>query len=61
MVFFYILINGLAAAINRACNGVSGGLFGENVNVKFLLYADDIVTLSDRPADLQRILDATHA
>ena len=55
------MINGFAAAIKRACNGVSCGLSGENVNVKLLLYADDIVILSDSPADLQRALDAAHA
>ena len=58
---FNILINGLATAIKRACNGVSCGLLGENVAVKLLLYADDIVVFSDNPADLQRALDAAHA
>ena len=36
-------------------------MFGENVKVNLLLYADDIVILSDSPADLQRVLDAAHA
>ena len=36
-------------------------MFGENVAVKLLLYADDIVIFSDNPADLQRALEAAHA
>ena len=58
---FNILINGLAAAIKRACNGVSCGSSCQNAVVKLLLYADDIVIFSDNPADLQRALDAAHA
>ena len=55
---FNLLINGLAAAIKRACGGVSCGPDRGAPRLQVLLYADDIVILSDSPADLQRGLDA---
>ena len=55
-----ILINGLAAAIKRACVGATCGL-QDGLQVKVLLYADDIVILNYNPADLQRALDAAHS
>ena len=55
---FNLLINGLAAAIKRACRGVSCGPDRGAPRLQVLLYADDIVILSDSPADLQRGLDA---
>lgn len=38
-----------------------GGLEVAGVNVKLLLYADDIVILSDSPVDLQNMIDSLHA
>ena len=51
----------MLASLPESCNRVSCGLFRENVAVKLLLYADDIVIFSHNPADLQRALDAAHA
>ena len=50
----------MAAAMKRACVGATCGL-QDGLQVKVLLYADDIVILSDNPADLQRALDAAHS
>ena len=58
---FNILINGLAAAIKRACNGVSCDSDDNSLRVKVLLYADDVVILCENAADLQRALDAAQA
>ena len=58
---FNLLINGLAAAVKRACRGVACGPGPDAPRVQILLYADDIVILCDNPADLQRALDAAHA
>ena len=55
---FNLLINGLAAVIKRACGGVSCGPDRGAPRLQVLLYADDIVILSDSPADLQRGFDA---
>ena len=55
---FSILINRLAAAIKRACNGVSCDSDDNSLRVKVLLYADDVVILCENAADLQRALDA---
>ena len=55
---FNILINGLAAGIKRVCHGVRGGSCPDAPQLQILMYADDIVILSDDPADLQRALDA---
>ena len=60
---FNILINGLAAAIKRACHGATCTADNDsnNFTVQVLLYADDIVILSSCPHDLQRALDAADA
>ena len=44
---FNILINGLAAAIKRACNGVSCDSGDNSLRVRVLLYADDVVILCE--------------
>ena len=58
---FNLLINGLAAAIKKACQGVTCGSEPNAPRVQVLLYADDIVILCDKPIDLQRALDAANA
>jgi hypothetical protein len=57
-LLFNVLINGLAAAIRRACNGVRAGSCGNAPLVKLFMYADDVVILADDPADLQNALNA---
>jgi len=56
-----VLINGLAAAIKRACRGVVCGSEHVAPRVHVLLYANDIVIFSDNADDLQRALDAAYA
>lgn len=46
--------------INDLPDILPGGLNVANVNVKVLLYADDIVILSDSPGGLQEMIDALH-
>ena len=58
---FNVLINGLAAAIKRACAGVSCGPSPAAPRPHVLLYADDLVILSENPRDLQLALDASAA
>ena len=55
---FNVLTNGLAAAIKRACTGVRCGPSPAAPRIHVLLYADDIVILSESPRDLQLSLDA---
>ena len=56
-----VLINGLATDIKRACNGVTCPGNAERMRVHVLLYTDDLVILSDNPANLQCALDSAHA
>ena len=58
---FNVLINGLATDIKRACNDVTCPGNAEGVRVHVLLYADDLIILSDNPADLKCALHAAHA
>ena len=57
---FDILINGLAAAIRRVCPGVACGSDSNAPRIQPLLYADDLVILSDNAADVEGALDAAH-
>ena len=57
-LLFNVVINSAAAAIKRACPGVSLGRGHGSPNVTTLMYADDIVILAETAADLQRALDA---
>ena len=57
---FNILINGLAAAIKRVCPAVACGSDNDAPRIQLLLYADDLVILSDNAADLHIALDAAH-
>ena len=58
---FNVFINGLPAAIKRACRGVACGSGRDAARVEVLLYANDIVILSDNANDLQRPLYAAYA
>ena len=51
-------MNGAAAAIQRACNGVRLGQESNAPRVTTLLYADDLAILAESPEELQAALDA---
>ena len=57
-LLFNLLINGLAAAVRRACPGVRLGRSPVATRVPLLMYADDVAILADTPNELQRALDA---
>lgn len=53
-VLFAIFINGLAKTIKESNLGID---IGENLNLSILLYADDIVLISDNCKNLQKMMD----
>ena len=55
---FNVLIDGLAAAMKRACAGVRCGPSPAALRLHVLLYAAELVLLSENPRDLQLALDA---
>ena len=57
-LLFNIIINGAAAAVKRACRGVSLGPDHDAPRVTVLIYADDIVILAESADQLQCGLDA---
>ena len=54
---FNVLVNGVAAEIRRVCNGVTCAGRAGSMQVQILMYADDVVIVSDDPTALQRALD----
>ena len=58
---FDLLINGLAAAIKRACVGVACNPEPDASRVQVLLYAEDVVILCETAEELQLALDAAAA
>ena len=54
---FNVLVTGLAAEIRRVCNGVTCAGRAGSMQVQLLMYADDVVIVSDDPTALQRALD----
>ena len=57
-LLFNLVMNGAAAAVQRACNGVKLGPEPWAPRITTLLYADDMVILAESPEELQRALDA---
>jgi len=59
-LLFSLVINSLIADVKRHCAGIQlGGHAGPRLTA--LLYADDLVILSESKAELQAALDAVHA
>ena len=53
---FNVLVDCLAAEIRRVCNGFTCAGRAGSMQVQILMYADDVVIVSDDPTALQRAL-----